>query len=324
MSSTIGSPGADHPVGRLVVRRGGVGPRADDRELGAVVALVDEPVPDLAGDVGLRAPDEPAVGDLVDHPVGGLGGEAQQGDLVGVLDDPQVAQDERRGLEHRRRAARPGAAGGGSPRAGRRRRGGPRRRGSRSPHRGHRVLGLLPGGDRDVAARHGRAPACRRRLEARHDERHRPLGRDDEHRQPLERHRARTRRGRRGRGRRRPGARRGRGLARRPGRGRSARRSERGNGRPAVDPTADGALMRGEPPLGRRGRGRRGSPAPAPGPPARPPARRGRPRTASDTRGRARRRPPGPPCRSAWSSCWPTQRTRRPAAVARRVIATPS
>ena len=88
--------GPDHPVGRLVVRRRRVGAGADDREVGLVVALGDEPLADLPRDVGLGPADQPPGRDLGDDPIGGLGGQPQQRDLVGVLDHPQVAQDGRR------------------------------------------------------------------------------------------------------------------------------------------------------------------------------------------------------------------------------------
>ena len=66
--------GLDDPVGCLVVRRRGVRARSDDRELGLVVALRDQPLADLARDVGLRAPDQPAAGDLPDDAIGGVCG----------------------------------------------------------------------------------------------------------------------------------------------------------------------------------------------------------------------------------------------------------
>ena len=88
--------GADHPLRRLVVGRRGVGPRSDDRELGELVTLGPEPVADFVRDVRLGPSDEAPGGDLVDDSVGRLGREAQQLDLVGVLDHPQAAQDARR------------------------------------------------------------------------------------------------------------------------------------------------------------------------------------------------------------------------------------
>ena len=63
------------------------------------MALGEEPVAHLVGDIGLGPPDQPARGDLRHDPVGGLRRQSQQRDLVGVLDHPEVAQDRRRGLE---------------------------------------------------------------------------------------------------------------------------------------------------------------------------------------------------------------------------------
>ena len=151
------------------------------------MTFVEEPFADLAGNVGLGPPDQPTVGDLVDDLVGGLGGEAQEGHLVGVLDDPQVAQDERRGLEHHRGEGGLEPQEVESPEPVRRTEAADGSR-EKVPHDGHRVLGLLPRGDRDVAARGGRAQSRRRDLQARHDERDGPLGRDHEHRQALQRH----------------------------------------------------------------------------------------------------------------------------------------
>ncbi len=132
------------------------GPEPDDRELGAVVALREQAVAHLAGDVGLRAPDEAAVGNLVDDAVGGLGGEPQQGDLVDILHDPQVAQHERRRLEHDVRESGlqpqqvncPQAVG--DAEAG-------EHAGEKVAHAADRVLGLLPCGERHGATGRGRA-----------------------------------------------------------------------------------------------------------------------------------------------------------------------
>ena len=63
------------------------------------MALGDEPIADLAGHVCLGPADQPAVRDLPDDAIGSLGGETQEVDLVVVLDDPQVAQNERGGHE---------------------------------------------------------------------------------------------------------------------------------------------------------------------------------------------------------------------------------
>ena len=75
-----------------MVWRGGVWARADDREVRLVVALGDEPLADLARDVGLGPADQLAGGDLGDDPIGGVGRRGQQRDLVGVLDDPEPAE----------------------------------------------------------------------------------------------------------------------------------------------------------------------------------------------------------------------------------------
>ena len=168
------------------MRRGRVGPRADDRELGAVVAFGDEALADLARDVGLGPPDEPAVGDLVDHPVGGLGGEPEEGDLVGVLHDPQLAQGERCGLEgdagerglEPQEVERPEPVGDAD--AGGRRR-------QQAADAGNGVLRLLPRRDGHGAGDDGRAAAGRGGLQPRHEERDGAFGGHDEHRQPLER-----------------------------------------------------------------------------------------------------------------------------------------
>ena len=50
------------------------GPEPTIAKCGLVVALGDEPLADLARDVGLGAPDQPAGGDLRDDPVGGVRG----------------------------------------------------------------------------------------------------------------------------------------------------------------------------------------------------------------------------------------------------------
>ncbi len=77
------------------MRRGRVRPGADDREMGLVVALGEQPFAYLSGDVGLGATDQPAGGDLGHDPVGCPGGQRQQCDLVGVLDHPDLAQERR-------------------------------------------------------------------------------------------------------------------------------------------------------------------------------------------------------------------------------------
>ena len=103
----------DDPLGRLVVGRRGVRAGADDREVGLLVALGDEPVADLARDVGLGPADEATGGDLGDDPVGGLGGEPEQRDLVGVLRHPERPQGAASPTRSRPRAGLAGAAAGG-------------------------------------------------------------------------------------------------------------------------------------------------------------------------------------------------------------------
>ena len=91
----------DDALARVVVRRRAVGSRGDDRELGVLVALGDEALADLAGDIRLGPPDERAVRDRGHDPVGGLGGRPQQGDLVRVLAHAQRPQHARRHGEPR-------------------------------------------------------------------------------------------------------------------------------------------------------------------------------------------------------------------------------
>ena len=117
----------------------------------------------------------------------------QQRDLVGVLDHPQLAQDRRGELERRVRETSPGAAAG--ARAGEVVRDRDPESAATAPARtiaGHErvgVLGLLPGHDREVAGGGRRAGRGGRRLEPRDDQDGLAVGRDDQHRQPLERHR---------------------------------------------------------------------------------------------------------------------------------------
>ena len=85
----------DDALGGLVVRRCRVRAGAHDREVRLLVAFGDESLADLPGHVGLRPSDQPPARDLADHAVGGLRGQAQERDLVGVLDHAQLAQDRR-------------------------------------------------------------------------------------------------------------------------------------------------------------------------------------------------------------------------------------
>ncbi len=152
------------------------------------MTLRDQPVAHLARDVGLRAPDEAAVGDLVDDAVGGLRRQPEEGDLVAILDDPQVPQDQGGGLEHDcgqrglepQQLDRPQAVGdaeAGNP------------IGEQLPHAPDRVLGLLPGRDRQPPGGGRGAGARRGGLEARDEQSDRALGGQNEHRQPLQGHR---------------------------------------------------------------------------------------------------------------------------------------
>ena len=138
------------------------GPGADDREVGLVVALGDEPLADLARDVGLGPADQPAGGDLGDDPVGGVGRRGQQRDLVGVLDDPELgrgpATPSSNDASARRSCETEQVPGGEVVRDGdperARGRGGRPRRDRVADHAGHervRIVRLLPGHDREVA-----------------------------------------------------------------------------------------------------------------------------------------------------------------------------
>ena len=189
--------GADHPLARLVVRRRAVGPRRDDPELGDLVALGEQPLPDLARDVGLGATDQRPAGDRGDHPVGGVGGPPQQLDLVRVLAHPQRAQHRRREREARARQhpLQPEDEGGAQPvRHGDRRDVG----GRRDPARPRAVVATRRIGSSvssqvatvDVAGGGRGAGPGRRGLEPRGDQRDRRAvgGRDHEQREPLERH----------------------------------------------------------------------------------------------------------------------------------------
>ena len=128
MSRTIGSPARMTRSDASWCGDAEFGPGADDREQRLLVALGDEPLADLARDVRLGAPDEPAAGDLRNDPVGGVGREPEQRDLVGVLRHPERPQRACRRREAALPAALAGARGGGTPRADPRRPGGALRR----------------------------------------------------------------------------------------------------------------------------------------------------------------------------------------------------
>ena len=152
MSRTIGSPARDHPVRRLVMGRRRIRAGPDDGEVRLVVTLGDQPLADLARDVRLGPADQPARSDLGDDAVGGVGGLGQQRDLVGVLDDPQLG----RGRVTRAAKRRPG-----------------RRSSSRSRCRAGQVVG---DGDPTQVGRPCRPPATPRRADHRRDQRVRVVG----------------------------------------------------------------------------------------------------------------------------------------------------
>ena len=166
-------------MGRRRVRTG-----ADDRKVGVVVALRDEPLADLPCDIGFGPPDQAPPGDLADHAIGGLRREAQQGDLIGILDHAQVAQDRRGervldgGTERRLEAQQV---------HGQHRVGDGDASRSQVPRReGIRVIGLIPGPDleRGLQARFRGAP-----FESGDDDERVPAGRHHEDGEALERHR---------------------------------------------------------------------------------------------------------------------------------------
>ena len=92
-------PLLDDTVGRLVVRRGTVGPRSDDGEGGGVVALLDQRPGDDPGQVALGAAGEPRPGQPRRHPVGGGAGGGEQRDLGLVLHQSHRADHGRRRTE---------------------------------------------------------------------------------------------------------------------------------------------------------------------------------------------------------------------------------
>ena len=178
--------GPDHPVRRLVVRRGRVGPRRDDRELGVVVALREEPLADLARDVRFRPADERPGGDLVDDAVGGLGGEAEERRPRHRPSSSGASGARSWPTRTTRPAARPGGGAGGATRADPR-----RRRGTARRPRPVRVRRRPPP---DPAfrsrSRSGCRPGCRPPPAGRSSSGTTSVARpgrapDDEHRQPL-------------------------------------------------------------------------------------------------------------------------------------------
>ena len=178
--------GRDDPVVRLVMWRGAPGTAGHDPEAGAVVALVDEPRPDLGRDVRLGATHQPSGRETRDHAIGGLCRGAQQRDLGGILGASQRthhrARDVERGIRERglqaQQEGRPERVRDHQPcaRPGR----------HRLPHQVDRILGLQPRADA-----HATRSDARRLLRGGHLE----PGRDDgrvtlrghhQHRQPLQ------------------------------------------------------------------------------------------------------------------------------------------
>ena len=178
MSRTIGSPGRDDPLGRLVMGRGGVRPGADDRELRRRRG------PRRRGARGPRARRPPRSGRRGARRRSGRrpGRRRAPPSVRSAISSASLTirsrpQDGRRELERGAGQALPGVAAGGAP-GGR-----PRRRSASAPawpadrladHHGDqrmRVVGLVPGDDRQIAGRGRWARPRRRRLEARDDER---------------------------------------------------------------------------------------------------------------------------------------------------------
>ncbi len=193
MSRTIGSPAAMTRSDASWCGEAEFGPEPTIAKWASSCPSAIEPLADLARDVGLGPADESTAGDLRDDPIGGVGRLGQQRDLVGVLDDAQPAEDRRAELEPdtgqslleaeqvpgrqvvrdedgQRRRIRPVAA-------------------HHPRDEGVRVIRLLPGDHRQVTRGRGRTQSRGGRLEPRRDEGRASLGRDHQHRQPLEGHR---------------------------------------------------------------------------------------------------------------------------------------
>ena len=77
--------GLEDPPGRGVMRAGGVRPGRHDREVGLGVALLDDGVADVGGDLLLGAARPQPAGHPAVHPVDGLARRAQGGDLGRLL-----------------------------------------------------------------------------------------------------------------------------------------------------------------------------------------------------------------------------------------------
>ena len=288
MSRTIGSPAWMTRSDGLVVGRRRVRPGPDDREVGLLVALGDELLADLGGDVRLGPADEPPGGDPGDDPVGGLGRQAQERDLVGVLDHAQLAQHARTASSN----AVPGPSAAWSRRtciasivSDTATRAPPTRPGRRPARTGRRSRPRSAMSHRRAQPGLGRAA-----LEPGHDDERRVARADDEQGQPLEGHRlvagqvAQVRADADEQG-----------ATRRHAAAASAARASRAAKRSAGTTGRVATVMRRAP----AGRARR-----------RP--SRVRPRTACDRRGPCRR-PRARAClRCSTSSCWPTASTCAP------------
>ncbi len=173
----------DHPVGRMVMRRGAVRARADNGHARHLVALLDEHGGDGPRQLGLGPTREPGPREARRDTVGGSAGAAKQGDLVGRLDQAECGTEAPGRLERRsahrllelQEKHRPGLIPDRSP----------RRRAREVGDDLHRVLRLTPRADGEgVGMRHDL-----RRLELRHNQRGFAFGRDDRHRQALQQRR---------------------------------------------------------------------------------------------------------------------------------------
>jgi hypothetical protein len=56
-------------------------------------ALINQAIADLPADLGLGSADQGPLADPGDHPIGGLRRQPEEGDLVGILDHPELAGD---------------------------------------------------------------------------------------------------------------------------------------------------------------------------------------------------------------------------------------
>jgi hypothetical protein len=89
----------DPSLPRLVVARGAVGARTDDREVDALMAVLAEEAVELEGDLGFGAADERPRDYVGERGIRGAPGGAESPDLVGVLHRPQQREGLRGGEE---------------------------------------------------------------------------------------------------------------------------------------------------------------------------------------------------------------------------------